>query len=87
MKKKLKCPCCGYYTIVSEDEIVTDICEVCLWQYDEVAHANPEKNIGANKISLNEAKENFMQFGVSKKKYIGKNIAHLPRENEITEVK
>jgi len=83
--KKLRCPCCGYYTILCDGEIVTEICEVCLWQYDEVAHAHPERNIGANKISLNEAKENFTQFGVSKKQYIGQAIARLPRENEIGE--
>ena len=87
MSKKLRCPCCGYYTIDSRDEVVTEICEVCLWQYDEVAHANPDNNIGANKVSLNEAKENYIQYGVSKEKYIGKNIARLPRENEITEEK
>ena len=85
MIKKIRCHCCGYYTINCEDEVVAEICEVCLWQYDEVAHANPDKNIGANKISLNEAKENYNQFGVSKTKYIGKNMTRLPRENEITE--
>ena len=51
MIKKIRCHCCGYYTINCEDEVVAVICEVCLWQYDEVAHANPDKNIGANKSS------------------------------------
>ena len=85
MNKKLKCPCCGYYTIDSEDEIIVEICEVCLWQYDEAAHKNSEKIIGANKISLNQAKNNYKQFGVSKKEYIGKNINRTPSEDEINE--
>lgn len=82
MNKKIKCPCCEYYTIDTEDEIIVDICEICLWQYDEVAHKNPEKRIGANKISLNEAKNNYKRFGLSKKEHIGKNINRMPNEDD-----
>lgn len=85
MNKKLRCPCCGYYTIDSEDEIVVEICEVCLWQYDEVAHKYPDRIIGANKISLSEAKENYKLFGVAKKGYIGKGINREPNEDELNE--
>lgn len=87
MNKKIKCHCCGYYTIDSEDEIVVDICEVCLWQYDEMAQNNPEKIIGPNKISLSEAKENYKQFGVSKKRYIGENLNRMPSDDEISQSK
>ena len=85
MNKKLKCPCCGYYTIDSDDEVVVDICEVCLWQYDEIAHEYPNKVIGPNKISLNEAKFNYKMFGVSKKKYIGKGLNREPFKDELNE--
>ena len=27
-----KCPCCGYFTIDSDDEVIVDGCEVCFWQ-------------------------------------------------------
>ena len=47
-----RCPCCGYLTIDDLDEVITDICEVCYWQYDEVSQNNPLKSIGPNKISL-----------------------------------
>lgn len=81
---KYKCPCCGYWAIESDDEVVVEFCDVCLWQYDEVAHDNPNKNVGgANKISLNEARENYIKYGVSKKKYIGKGENREPREDEI----
>lgn len=63
--RKLQCPCCGNYTVNGEDEVVTDICEICLWHYDIVAHKYPDKSIGPNKISLNEAKINYKAFGVS----------------------
>jgi len=42
-----KCPCCGYFTIDSDDEVIVDVYEVCFWQYDEIAHAHPEICIGA----------------------------------------
>lgn len=86
MNKKIECPCCGYYTIDTDDEIIVDICEICLWQFDVVAHENPDTIIGANKISLNQAKENYKQFDVSKKEYIGRNINRAPKEDEIPKI-
>lgn len=67
--KRLKCPCCGNFTIESDDEVIVDICDVCLWQYDVVAHEKPDLNIGANHVSLNRARENYKTFGVCKKGY------------------
>ena len=37
-----RCPCCGYLTIDDSDNVITDICEVCFWQYDEVAQNVPD---------------------------------------------
>ncbi len=63
---KMKCPCCGYYTI-SE---IFEICEVCDWQYDEVAHDRPNEYVGgANKMSLNKARENYLEFGAKDIKF------------------
>ncbi|WP_074114343.1 CPCC family cysteine-rich protein [Paenibacillus sp. P46E] len=67
--RKTMCPCCGYYTIESNDEVIVEICDVCFWQYDVVAHMYPDRSIGANHISLNQARENYIQFGVCKKEY------------------
>ena len=73
--KKLKCPCCGFYTI--EDDgclIITDICDVCYWQYDLTAQENPDKAIGPNHgVSLNQARENYCKFKASRedvKRYV-----------------
>lgn len=62
---KINCPCCGYYTIDTNDEIIVDICPVCYWQYDEVCHDNPDVVIGPNKVSLNDARKNYKEYKVS----------------------
>ncbi|MBP2000788.1 hypothetical protein J2Z69_001819 [Paenibacillus shirakamiensis] len=77
--KRLECPCCGYFTVDSD----YDICDVCFWQYDWVAHQDPDRNIGANHISLAQAKENYRQFGVCKKEFI--HMVRGPLEEELPE--
>ena len=79
--KKLKCPCCGYYTIDGSDEVITDICQVCFWQYDAVAQENPDRVIGPNHgVTLNQAIENYKKFKASSacvKEYV-----RPPREDD-----
>ncbi|WPP42437.1 CPCC family cysteine-rich protein [Paenibacillus hunanensis] len=43
----------------------------------------PDRNIGANKISLNQAIENYKQFGVSKPQH--KHLVREPLEEELPE--
>lgn len=78
--KKMKCPCCGYYTI----EEIFDICDVCDWQYDEVAHDKPDEYVGgANKMSLTEARTNYQKFGAKDIKFI--NNVRNPKKKEFPE--
>ncbi|ADZ84461.1 CPCC family cysteine-rich protein [Cellulosilyticum sp. ST5] len=51
MSLKTKCACCG------EEVDKFDICEACGWQDDGLQNDNPDYKGGANKKSLNEAKE------------------------------
>lgn len=81
--RRLQCPCCGYYTVVSDDEVIVDTCDVCFWQYDAVAHDKPARNIGANHISLNQARENYKRFGVCKIQF--KDMVRAPLEVELPE--
>lgn len=81
--KRIKCPCCGNYTIESDDEVIVDICEVCYWQYDAVAHDYPQKCIGPNHVSLNEAKENYKKFGACEKRFVG--FVRKPSQYEISD--
>jgi len=80
---KVKCPCCGNYTIDGEDEVITDICPVCFWQYDEVCHNKPELSGGANHVSLNEAKSNYKKYKVSDIRFT--NNVRLPKREEFPE--
>lgn len=77
----IQCPCCGYYTIDSDDEVVVDICEVCYWQYDEVAHDRPDTMKGANHVTLNEARENYKKFGACEERF--KNSVRKPLLEEL----
>ena len=52
--KAIKCPCCGK-TLVEEHEI----CDVCDWQNDPIQLEKPDYAGGANKISLNAAREQY----------------------------
>ena len=82
---KKPCPCCGFFTIDSDDEVVVDICEVCFWQYDEVAQKYPEKNIGSNGLSLEQAKENYKLYNACKKEYADNHLVRKPLEDELPE--
>ena len=66
--KKIKCPCCGYYTIEDYgEEVNCNICPVCFWQYDVVGQDNPNDIVGGpnGKLSLNQARDNYKKFGVA----------------------
>ena len=77
-----RCPCCNYLTIDDYyEEVIIDICEVCFWQYDEFSNFNPDRVIGPNSVSLNEAKENFKNFGAIEKRFI--NYVRSPKECEL----
>lgn len=80
---KKKCPCCGFLAIDTNDEVITDICEVCFWQYDWVAHESPEKVIGANGVSLNDARINYRKYGACKKEFADRKLVREPLIDEI----
>lgn len=85
--KRMQCPCCGYFTICTLDEVIVEICNVCFWQYDLVAQMYPYKAIGPNHgVSLNEARENYKEFGacdLNMKQYVrGPLPEELPENND-----
>lgn len=81
--RRVQCPCCYNFTIEAEGEVIVDICDVCFWQFDSVAHTNPQENIGANHISLKQARENYIKFGVCKLQH--KNMVRNPLKEELPE--
>ena len=83
--KKIMCPCCGYYTHETEFKAgpLFEICEVCLWQYDEVCHDKPDTMTGANSVTLNQARKNFKRIGVKDERLIGGE--RMPLDDELPE--
>ncbi len=61
--KLYPCPCCGQLTLHEGKHGSFEICPVCKWEDDRVQWKNPDEAGGANKVSLNEARENFKKYG------------------------
>lgn len=59
--EKYKCSCCGCYALEEDEEY--EICPVCFWERDNVQESQPDYAGGANKMSLNEARENYARYG------------------------
>ena len=78
--KRIECPCCGNYPFACYEEAIFQICPICFWQYDETCHEPPTKISGANKISLNEARESYLKYGVSDIRFTNRVRKPLPEE-------
>ena len=61
-----KCPCCDYYTFGERPNGNYDICPVCFWEDDPSAYDDPDKCCDCNGVSLNKARQNFLDFGACK---------------------
>lgn len=59
--EKIKCACCGSLEVPSGEEGLGYICNICGWEKDEIQEGKPDYDGGANRMSLNEAKEAFKQ--------------------------
>lgn len=65
------CPCCAYLTFDEEPPGTFEICPVCGWEDDEVQFRDPTYNGGANAVSLEEARKNFMTIGAISEASLG----------------
>ena len=83
----IQCPCCDYYTISMDEtqDIIIDFCEVCGWQYDVAGILKPDRAIGPNRISLNEARENYRLYQASEKRLVGTKWIRNPLPEEFPE--
>ena len=78
--KKLRCPCCGYYTLNDEPGNY-DICPICYWEDDPMQRNNEFFEGGANSESLHYSKKYYRKFGACSEdliKYVRK-----PTKDEI----
>jgi hypothetical protein len=68
--KSIFCLCCGYDTM-SEDWIGNyEICHICFWEDDRVQRGDPDYAGGANRVSLNQARINFNEFGACDREFL-----------------
>jgi hypothetical protein len=74
------CPCCGYLTLAEEPGGTFDICKVCFWEDDNVQSHDPDAEGGANEVSLNQARRNFREHGVSDLRFKASVRPPLPEE-------
>ncbi len=82
---KYKCPCCGNYTFKNEPDGSYDICPVCFWEDDIVQLEDQNYEGGANRVSLLQARNNYLEFGACELEMI-KDV-RLPLEDEKIQIK
>jgi hypothetical protein len=63
MTELLACPVCDYKSLPIRGN--WDACPVCGWKSDPVQEAVPDEPVGANNVSLNQARANFARTGLS----------------------
>ena len=73
------CPCCGCLTLES-DAGDWEICPVCYWEDDPVQLRDPSYRGGANKVSLEEARSNYQEHGVSELRFKDEVRSPAPEE-------
>ena len=59
MPENTLCPCCQRHSFVYEDFFET--CPVCLWQDDGLQKADPNYAGGANRLSLNDYRKQWLE--------------------------
>lgn len=55
--KGQKCPVCGQYQFIVDDNF--EVCPVCGWEDDGIQRENPDYAGGANEDSLNQYRQNW----------------------------
>ncbi len=78
------CPCCGSILLDCEAPCSYDICPVCWWEDDPVQSAEPAMSGGANAVSLETARWNFLVLGACAPEYLERVRPPLPEEQPAT---
>jgi methionyl-tRNA synthetase len=72
---KFACPCCGFLTL--DRRGYYEVCPVCYWE-DDLSSQNERSS--ANKLSLLEARQNFLRLGACEERLKEYVRAPLPEE-------
>ena len=79
---RYRCPCCGFYTFKEPPGGNYDICPVCFWEDDPIQLEDETYEGGANRVSLKQARENYLAFGACEEDMKGH--TRPPREDEMS---
>ena len=75
------CPCCEYITFLKDTSDTYNICPVCYWENESDQLYDPSAPAGgANSVSLNQARQNFLSIGASDEQSIPHVRKPLPKE-------
>ena len=77
---RFTCPCCGYLTLHERRLGSYAVCPVCRWEDDPAQSRRPDLAGGANRMSLNAARANFLRIGAKSDRYLG--TVRRPRDDE-----
>ena len=75
----LHCPCCGFRTLLERAHY--EICPVCYWEDDPIQEDNVLYDGGANDISLQAARRNFLRLGAMSQEFVG--LTRPPTSDEV----
>lgn len=78
--KAYACPCCGFLTLNEPPPGTYEICPVCYWEDDPVQFEDPAFAGGANRVSLTQARQNFLDLGAVSSEFV-RNV-RPPRNEE-----
>jgi hypothetical protein len=79
MSEAFPCVCCGHLTM-GEPPGSYEICSVCFWEDDQVQLRSPDSALGANRVTLIQAQQNYLAYGAcdqAARKYV-----RPPQEDE-----
>ncbi len=75
------CPCCECRTLSDLCPGSWEVCPVCFWEDDPVQWEHPAELVGgANRVSLVEARTNYLTFGACEKSALAHVRRPLPAE-------
>jgi hypothetical protein len=65
------CPCCKHLTLSEPPPGTYELCPVCYWEDDPVQFDDDRYEGGANRVSLQVARTNFVKFGACSEEFKG----------------
>ncbi|MGK6310278.1 CPCC family cysteine-rich protein [Variovorax sp. DT-64] len=79
---RFQCHCCNLFTLGSPPDGSFEICPVCGWEDDPIQSRDPEYAGGANRVSLVEARQNYLSYGASDQAML--NFVRRPLDTELS---